>query len=52
MLKTTHCSGKLDVLFFIGYSLLLKNIAITIIKANAMILIPINEKNNMYIIKI
>ena len=48
MFKTTHCSGNLDVLFLVGYSLLLKNIAITIIKANAMIVTKIKEKNNMY----
>lgn len=41
--KTTQCLGKLDVLFFIGYSLLLKIIANAIIKAIAMIVITINE---------
>ena len=46
---TTHCSGKLDVLFFIGYLLLLKIITSAIIKAMAMIVINIKEYNNMYI---
>ena len=41
--STTHCSGKLDVLFFIGYLLLLKIITIAIIKAMAMIVINIKE---------
>ena len=41
--KTTHRSGKLDVLFFIGYSLLLKITTIAIIKEIAMIVTPIKE---------
>ena len=38
--------------FFIGYSLLLKIMQIAIIKAKAMIVTKISEKNNMYKIAI
>ena len=46
---TSSLGKSYRCVFFIGYSLLLKIIANAIIKATAMIVICIKEKNNMYI---
>ena len=50
--KNTSTTVKLQMCFFVGYFCLLIITTKAIIKANVMIVSPINEKYNMYIVTI
>ena len=51
-MKNTSTTVKLQMCFFVGYFCLLIITTKAIIKANVMIVTPIKEKNNMYIVVI